>query len=176
MHFISYNTYYKSKCYSHIFQTFTTLNIDVRIKNDSIHIERYSSPGDSIIRWISRSRGYAFAYMYTRTSNHIYVVGADFSSLSKSDDTVSIGVYIVDDINDVPTPYYIPGKVVRYYILMPSLEQFLTDIKACLLVVDHEFYWKKNAMINIDGSVAQEFIKQLNQLTNIYNFYADARE
>ncbi|MEM2698984.1 MAG: hypothetical protein QXF17_06685 [Ignisphaera sp.] len=137
-------------------------------------------PGDSIIRWISRNRGYAFAYIYTKTSSdnnsNIYVAGADFAPLSNSEDTVNIGVYIVDDVSDVPTPYYIPGKVVRYYIHMPSLEQFLTDIKACLLVADHEFYWKKNAVIDIDESVAQEFIKQLNQLTNIYKSYADARE
>lgn len=89
---------------------------------------------------------FPFPMIYIRGDYiHIYTDEYDFE-YNVHQRTVSIfrycvedvEVYIVDDINDVPKPYYEPKKKVRRYIIVPKLRKFYDELLvACLLFYDY---------------------------------------
>lgn len=83
-------------------------------------------------------------------------------------------LYFVKSIHDVPKPYYMPQKMLRHYIIVPKLKEFINylTIYAMLFTVQDGRSSEKEV---VTGKMAQQWVALLDEMTNIHVLYRSIR-
>ncbi|MEM1967685.1 MAG: hypothetical protein QXO86_07445 [Nitrososphaerota archaeon] len=157
----------------------------IEAKNLSIDVVM-GSPGEGEIKISKARKGFHMNWRgkYTYLSfngSKINYSTVDFLKRSWTRTTAVTELYLVDDVKDVPTPYYVrdnPHHILRHYIVVPELEQFVNDVYSYLIFVlagenrKCTTFTSWTPPVEVKGELAKQWLESISKMTNLDAWYA----